>query len=203
METRCQQCAHVSFVGAAPRARSTDGGHSTAVAAYDLAPLSIVPDSLTSSLIGACRSADVTLTILFVLEISLQLLHLGVYNWIRDPWNVIDGVIVLCALLSYAPIGANSLGATSGLRAMRVLKPLRTLRRFPSLKETSQTFIQSIPPTTGVVVMIVFNWIILGILGVQTLGRKLRKCSDATVVTNALCVGENRTLGSFTSGLQP
>ena len=140
-------------------------------------------------------SADVTLTILFVLEIILKVLHLGFYKWLGDSWNIVDGVIVLCALLSYAPIGANNLGATRGLRAMRVLKPLRTLRKFHSLKATVTTFIQSIPPTMGVVVMIIFNWLILGILGVQTLGGKLNKCSDPAIVTNALCVGENRTLG--------
>jgi|EP00966_Prymnesium_polylepis_P003221 hypothetical protein len=105
-----------------------------------------------------------------------------------------DGIIVLSALLSYAPLGTDNLGATRGLRTLRVLKPLRTLRRFPSLKSTVATLLQSLPATTGVVVMIAFNWLILGILGVQMLGGKLRTCSDATITDAALCVSQNLTL---------
>lgn len=57
---------------------------------------------------------------------------------------------------------------------------MRRLRRFPNMKSTVATLLQSLPATTGVLAVIIFVWLMLGILGVQTLGGKLRRCSDPT-----------------------
>lgn len=88
------------------------------------------------------------------------LLHKGSYC--RDFWNVMDAIVVICALVGYAfksvlkvlfgklfikmlnigffsfiDIGAKAsknFSAIKSLRVLRVLRPLKTIKRIPKLK---------------------------------------------------------------------
>lgn len=62
----------------------------------------------------------------------------------------------------------------SALRAIRVLRPLRLVNRFPELRETASVFIKVLPGLSNVVGLIFFLLLAFGILGVQLFAGGLR-----------------------------
>lgn len=70
------------------------------------------------------------------------MIHLGLIchkgSYFRDIWNLIDFVVVGCALFSFIFSGsetaAKNLSTMKSLRVLRVLRPLKTINRVPKLK---------------------------------------------------------------------
>ena len=79
-------------------------------------------------------------------------LHSNAY--MRNPWNWIDFIVVTTGLIELLPI-VNQLNI-SGLRSLRVLRPLRSITAYPSMKKLIQSMINAIPSLFGVVVFMGF-----------------------------------------------
>ena len=67
--------------------------------------------------------------ILYTIEMGLKILALGIYfspnAYLRDYWNILDFVIIISGYITL--IFSNSSINLSVLRALRVLRPLRTI----------------------------------------------------------------------------
>jgi hypothetical protein len=103
---------------------------------------------------------DIIFTILFVLELSLNLF----VNWLRpffqESWNVFDFVVVSVSVIS---LFTSSIGSATAMRSIRLMRAFRVLRLFGRLQE-----LRSI---------------------VEALGRSLVPVASAfTIVTLVLCV---------------
>jgi len=65
--------------------------------------------------------------VLFTLEALVKIVAQGFVlskkTYLRDPWNVLDFIVVITALLSFSP----DISSVSILRAFRLFKPLRNL----------------------------------------------------------------------------
>lgn len=78
---------------------------------------------------------------LFTLEMTLKIVALGFAfhkgSYLRDLWNWLDFTVVLTGWISIIMLslpGSADLGFLSTLRAVRVLRPLRTINRVPGMK---------------------------------------------------------------------
>lgn len=76
-------------------------------------------------------------TVEFLLKIVDQgiILHPGSFG--RDIWNVLDAIVVMCALIGFAfgdSAAGEKLSTIKSLRVLRVLRPLKTIKRVPKLK---------------------------------------------------------------------
>ena len=83
---------------------------------------------------------------------------------IQDPWNVLDTAIVTIAWL---PFFFPSLRHYNGIRAVRALRPLRTVTHLPGLRKQIKTIVDALPRLGNVFLLIGFIIAIYGILGVQ------------------------------------
>ncbi len=63
---------------------------------------------------------------------------------------------------------------TQVLRTVRMLRPLRTITRIKGMKPLIQTFINSIKNLTSVGSVLLFCFVVFGILGIDILGGSLR-----------------------------
>ena len=63
----------------------------------------------------------------------------GVRPYLRDPWNVFDGFMVLIGWTQLIPTNGTNTAAIRALRALRALRPLRTITKFESLKFVLET----------------------------------------------------------------
>jgi hypothetical protein len=89
------------------------------------------------------------------------ILNRGAY--LRDPWNMLDFIIVLTA---YIPLLINGGGVNlSGLRAFRVLRPLKSISSIDGLKVIVSALLSSMPLLRDTVIVLVFFFFIFAIAG--------------------------------------
>jgi hypothetical protein len=189
----------------------------------------IVLSSLTLALDNPLRdpaSAEVVFmgyldncfTILFTLEASIKIVALGfLFNnaelrakgmspYFRDPWNVLDFVVVVSSLLDFAVAlqsqaagalreGASredaakvaaSLQSLKALRALRALRPLRMISRNQGMKLIVNALLASLPSMTNVTILCLLSLLIFAILGVGFYKGGFGRCSieDPAILVN-------------------
>lgn len=94
-------------------------------------PLNDPKNSLSDNL----YYADVVATSLFTVELVLKVIVMGFLlngseSYIRNPWNIMDFIIVAFSLVSISFRDAGSkVSVIKTLRMLRVLRPLRMISR--------------------------------------------------------------------------
>ena len=122
---------------------------------------------------------DIVLSVIFVLEavikiISLGLLQNGEDSYLLDPWNILDFSIVLLSVIS---LTSNAdLDFIKVLRVSRILRPLRLIKRAPSLKVAVQSLSKAVPQIFRLYVVLSFVTFLIAILMTTLLTGKLFKC---------------------------
>jgi hypothetical protein len=112
-------------------------------------------------------------TVAFTIEMCLKIFAMGFIwekgSYLRDGWNWLDFVVVVSGLLTSIP----GIPKVSILRAVRVLRPLRSLTAIPKLRVLVNALLTAIPELTNAVAVILFMFIMFGILGLQVRTRVL------------------------------
>ena len=113
---------------------------------------------------------DYTLTTLFTIECLINVILFGFLcngksSYARDPWNIMDLVIVLFSLLTIILQGSvQDLSILKVFRMLRVLRPLRFLKRNLGLKIQVVSLMNAIP---GIANLLLISLLILMIFGIQ------------------------------------
>ena len=124
----------------------------------------------------------------FAIEMGLKILSVGLYensfSYMRDPWNVLDGIIVISAAitiiyeLASGTEGSNG-GAISGLRALRLLRPLRAASKFKQVHIIMNSLVNSVPQLADVMLLYTSFLLIMGIMAVRLWrGQLSTRCFD-------------------------
>eukprot|EP00754_Rhynchopus_humris_P029964 Rhum_TRINITY_DN15245_c7_g1::Rhum_TRINITY_DN15245_c7_g1_i3::g.146886::m.146886 len=140
---------------------------------------------------GFTHKADYIFTNLFVVEMLLKLVGLGLYSrhdaYIRDSWNLMDGIIVISGMIAFLmDVVLNLRGpALTGLRAFRLLRPLKAVQAFPAVRILIQSILVSLPALGDVFILYFFFLLVMGIVAVQQWKGSLRyHCvTEASVAT--------------------
>eukprot|EP00347_Sterkiella_histriomuscorum_P005312 403357086 len=119
---------------------------------------------------------------IFTLEAILKLIGLGLKKYFSERWNWFDFIVVIGTILSIlltafteVTIGA----ATTFIRAFRISRIFRLIKRARRLKVIFETFLVTIPALTNVGGLLVLFLYIYAILGVQLFATvKLQKDLD-------------------------
>ena len=150
-------------------------------------PLSPPDSALNASL----NTAEIVFNTLFTLESVVKMVALGVYqhpmSYLESRWNQLDLFIVFVAWLPQ--IGSLALSDHGGteaelnftsIRSVRVLKLLRGLNHMPSLQQMITTLFGAMRGMLNVLVLFMFIFFALGILGVQAFRGALRQRAYTT-----------------------
>ncbi len=104
------------------------------MAAFD--PLDIPEVNPISEKRQTLDTADFFFSVFFAVECVIKIVALGFVfekrTYLRDPWNVLDFVVVLLGVIDLIP--SLSISSVLVLRAFRVLRPLRAISRFDELR---------------------------------------------------------------------
>ena len=97
-------------------------------------------------------------------------------SYLRDIWNALDFFIVVTSLLPYV---INLSFNISALRAIRVLRPLKTITKVKALKMIVKTLFLSFSLVMNSFVILLFVIIVFGIAGTQLFSGQLKyKCME-------------------------
>ena len=139
------------------------------------------------SLASVLRVFDIVLTSLFTLECLINIILFGLFfngksSYARDPWNVMDLIIVLFSLLTLVLQGSgDELSVLKIFRMLRVLRPLRFLKRNLGLKIQVISLINAIPGIANLLLIATLILMIFGIQAVATLKGTFFYCDTANV----------------------
>lgn len=128
---------------------------------------------------------------------SIKIIGLGLIfsegSYLREPWNVLDFIIVASG---YVPLVMDSLvppnstgfkievGAPrassqgvdlSGMRVFRVLRPLKTIQNIRGLKVLMTALLGAVSLLADTVVILIFFFVLYAIMGTQLLTGELKK----------------------------
>ena len=104
---------------------------------------------------------------IFVVECILKVLALGFVlhpdTYLRDPWNVLDFIVVLGSVADLASRVAessedNSFAVVRTLRLLRVLRPLRMIKRNSGIKLVVNALLKSFSALLNIMLVLFFVW---------------------------------------------
>ncbi|CAH1100381.1 unnamed protein product [Psylliodes chrysocephalus] len=141
---------------------------------------------------------DYAFTSVFAVEMLLKVIDLGIIlhpgSYLREVWNIMDAVVVICALVSMGfdfakrPEAAN-LSTIKSLRVLRVLRPLKTIKRVPKLKAVFDCLVNSLKNVINILIVYILFQFIFAVIAVQLFNGKFFYCSDASKFTSETCQG--------------
>uniref|UniRef100_A0A8D9A5M4 Voltage-dependent L-type calcium channel subunit alpha n=1 Tax=Cacopsylla melanoneura TaxID=428564 RepID=A0A8D9A5M4_9HEMI len=147
------------------------------------------------------NNLDYAFTVVFTMEMVLKVLDLGVVlhpgSYLREFWNIMDAVVVICALVS---IGFNlydesgnagqNLSTIKSLRVLRVLRPLKTIKRVPKLKAVFDCVVNSLKNVINILIVYILFQFIFAVIAVQLFNGRFFFCTDESKFTFEDCKGK-------------
>nr|AAC63049.1 voltage-gated sodium channel homolog BdNa1 [Bdelloura candida] len=146
---------------------------------------------------------DKVFTIVFLMEMLLKWMAIGLYKYFKDPWSCLDFAIVMIALISLMPFDMSRYDALKAMRTLRALRPLRAISRWEGMRIVVNALIQAIPSIFNVMVVCLVFWLIFSIIGVQRFGGRFYKCiyKDSKSQVSPLIVNSKIACETFANQL--
>lgn len=153
----------------------------------------VIDDSYRNSVLNYF---DYAFTGVFTIEMLLKIVDLGVIlhpgSYLREFWNVMDAIVVICAAVSFGFDMAGSSAGTNlstikSLRVLRVLRPLKTIKRVPKLKAVFDCVVNSLKNVINILIVYILFQFIFAVIAVQLFNGKFFHCSDDSKFTKEEC----------------
>ena len=120
------------------------------------------------------KYAEIVFTLCFLVEMVMKIIGLGLikypFSYLRDAWCVLDGTIVILGLITIAT--SSGIG---GLRAFRLLKPLRAVNHLKEVRLIVTSLLQSLPRLGDVLLLFFFFSMLMSIIAIQMWAGALSK----------------------------
>ncbi|XP_034080274.1 voltage-dependent T-type calcium channel subunit alpha-1I-like, partial [Gymnodraco acuticeps] len=123
------------------------------------------PEELTNVL----EICNIVFTSMFSLEMLLKLTAFGSFSYLRNPYNVFDGIIVI---ISVCEIVGQSDGGLSVLRTFRLLRVLKLVRFMPALRRQLVVLMKTMDNVATFCMLLMLFIFIFSILGMHIFGCK-------------------------------
>ena len=89
-------------------------------------------------------------------------------SYLRNGWNIIDFIVVVSSIyeiLALMIVGENGL-KINFMRLFRVLRPLKSVKRVPSMRRLVSIMLRSLPELVNTLIFMLFFFIVFGIIGI-------------------------------------
>ncbi|XP_050473472.1 voltage-dependent calcium channel type A subunit alpha-1 isoform X18 [Bombus huntii] len=142
---------------------------------------------------------DYAFTGVFTVEMILKIIDLGIIlhpgSYLREFWNIMDAVVVICAAVSFAfdmtgSSAGQNLSTIKSLRVLRVLRPLKTIKRVPKLKAVFDCVVNSLKNVINILIVYILFQFIFAVIAVQLFNGKFFYCNDESKYTEQDCQGQ-------------
>ncbi|XP_026098606.1 voltage-dependent T-type calcium channel subunit alpha-1H isoform X1 [Carassius auratus] len=123
------------------------------------------PEELTNIL----EISNIVFTSMFVLEMVFKLLAFGIFGYIKNPYNIFDGIIVV---ISVWEIIGQADGGLSVLRTFRLLRVLKLVRFLPALRRQLVVLMKTMDNVATFCMLLMLFIFTFSILGMHLFGCK-------------------------------
>uniref|UniRef100_A0A8C1M025 Calcium voltage-gated channel subunit alpha1 Ia n=1 Tax=Cyprinus carpio TaxID=7962 RepID=A0A8C1M025_CYPCA len=130
------------------------------------------PDELTNVL----EICNIVFTSMFTLEMILKLTAFGFFKYLRNPYNIFDGIIVI---ISVCEIIGQSDGGLSVLRTFRLLRVIKLVRFMPALRRQLVVLMKTMDNVATFCMLLMLFIFIFSILGMHIFGCKFSLKTEA------------------------
>ncbi|KAJ8386087.1 hypothetical protein AAFF_G00176810 [Aldrovandia affinis] len=130
------------------------------------------PDELTNVL----EISNIVFTSMFTLEMILKLTAFGFFSYLRNPYNIFDGIIVI---ISVCEIIGQSDGGLSVLRTFRLLRVIKLVRFMPALRRQLVVLMKTMDNVATFCMLLMLFIFIFSILGMHIFGCKFSLKTEA------------------------
>nr|XP_033785401.1 voltage-dependent T-type calcium channel subunit alpha-1I isoform X2 [Geotrypetes seraphini] len=130
------------------------------------------PEELTNVL----EISNIVFTSMFALEMILKLSAFGLFDYLRNPYNIFDGIIVIISV--WEIIGQND-GGLSVLRTFRLLRVLKLVRFMPALRRQLVVLMKTMDNVATFCMLLMLFIFIFSILGMHIFGCKFSLKTDS------------------------
>eukprot|EP01063_Lacrimia_lanifica_P034752 TRINITY_DN6504_c1_g1_i1.p1 TRINITY_DN6504_c1_g1~~TRINITY_DN6504_c1_g1_i1.p1 ORF type:complete len:2507 (+),score=883.60 TRINITY_DN6504_c1_g1_i1:217-7737(+) len=125
--------------------------------------------------------SEYVFTGLFAVEMAIKIAAMGLYShpfsYLRDPWCVLDGIIVVIGVvtivISLTLDGGGGAGV-GGLRAFRLLRPLRAVHHLTEVRVIVTSLLKSLPRLADVLLLFGFFCLLMSVIAIQLFKGELR-----------------------------
>lgn len=96
--------------------------------------LSVLMNTIILSLDGTVPKEDTldlfnfSFTIIFIIEMGLKIIAMGIADYLRDKMNAFDAIIVILSIIELIFLGEGGGSAISAFRTVRIFRLFRVLR---------------------------------------------------------------------------
>lgn len=135
---------------------------------------------------------DSCILAVFVVEIFARIFVYGSRFW-RDPWSLFDFTVVAIALVPAA-------GEFSVLRALRIIRALRLISAFPSMRRVVTGLITAIPGMTSVTMLLLLIFYIFSVMATKLFGQGFEEWFG-TIGASAFTLFQVMTLEGWSDGI--
>ncbi|XP_069563600.1 voltage-dependent T-type calcium channel subunit alpha-1G isoform X3 [Brachyistius frenatus] len=133
------------------------------------------PEELTNAL----EISNIVFTSLFALEMLLKVLVYGPFGYIKNPYNIFDGIIVV---ISVWEIVGQQGGGLSVLRTFRLMRVLKLVRFMPALQRQLVVLMKTMDNVATFCMLLMLFIFIFSILGMHLFGCKFGSEKDGDTV---------------------
>uniref|UniRef100_A0A672LQ10 Voltage-dependent T-type calcium channel subunit alpha-1I-like n=1 Tax=Sinocyclocheilus grahami TaxID=75366 RepID=A0A672LQ10_SINGR len=130
------------------------------------------PDELTNVL----EICNIVFTSMFTLEMILKLTAFGFFQYLRNPYNIFDGIIVI---ISVCEIVGQCDGGLSVLRTFRLLRVIKLVRFMPALRRQLVVLMKTMDNVATFCMLLMLFIFIFSILGMHIFGCKFSLRTEA------------------------
>ncbi|KAK7167631.1 hypothetical protein R3I94_001884 [Phoxinus phoxinus] len=130
------------------------------------------PEELTDVL----EICNIVFTSMFTLEMILKLTAFGFFSYLRNPYNIFDGIIVI---ISVCEIVGQSDGGLSVLRTFRLLRVIKLVRFMPALRRQLVVLMKTMDNVATFCMLLMLFIFIFSILGMHIFGCKFSLKTEA------------------------
>ncbi|KAG1968483.1 voltage-dependent T-type calcium channel subunit alpha-1H isoform X2 [Pimephales promelas] len=113
--------------------------------------------------------SNIVFTSMFVLEMLFKLLAFGTFGYIKNPYNIFDGIIVV---ISVWEIVGQADGGLSVLRTFRLLRVLKLVRFLPALRRQLVVLMKTMDNVATFCMLLMLFIFTFSILGMHLFGCK-------------------------------
>uniref|UniRef100_A0A8C2UEZ4 Voltage-dependent T-type calcium channel subunit alpha n=1 Tax=Coturnix japonica TaxID=93934 RepID=A0A8C2UEZ4_COTJA len=129
------------------------------------------PEELTNAL----EISNIVFTSMFALEMLLKVLVYGPFGYIKNPYNIFDGIIVV---ISVWEIVGQQGGGLSVLRTFRLMRVLKLVRFMPALQRQLVVLMKTMDNVATFCMLLMLFIFIFSILGMHLFGCKFASERD-------------------------